>query len=106
MTDLASGERIVSGEHIVHSGRATEQELARLRAKIGKRVEIKEPPYLTEVTRDAVRHWAWALGDRNPLYLDEAYAKGSRFKSIICPPCMLYGFSRMSIGYRGGLPGV
>jgi acyl dehydratase len=100
MTDLASGERIV------HTGRATDEELARLRAKIGKRVEIKEPPYLTEVTRDAVRHWAWALGDRNPLYLDEAYAKASQHGSILCPPSMLYAFSRMSIGYRGGLPGV
>lgn len=90
----------------VHTGRATDAELTRLRSLIGKRVEIKEPPYLTEVTRDAVRHWAWALGDRNRLYLDEAYAKASPHKGIIAPPSILYAFSRMSIGYRGGLPGV
>lgn len=90
----------------VHTGRATEAELTRLRAKIGKRVEIKEPPYLTEVTRDAVRHWAWALGDRNPLHIDEAYAKTSIHKGLVAPPSILYAFSRLSIGYRGGLPGV
>ena len=96
----------VDQEGPVHTGQASEEELARLRAKIGKRVEINEPPYLTEVSRDAVRHWAWAIGDKNPLYLDEAYAKKSRHGAILCPPSMLYAFSRMAIGYRGGLPGV
>jgi acyl dehydratase len=89
-----------------HGGRATDAELARLRAKIGQRVELTEAPYLTEVTRDATRHWAWATGDRNPLYLDEAYAKASVHGGLLCPPTMLYAFSRISIGYRGGLPGV
>jgi len=87
-------------------GRASEAEIARLRAKIGQRVTISEAPYLTEVTRDCVRHWAHATGDRNPLYLDEAHALKSRHGSLIAPPCQLYAFSRISIGYRGGLPGV
>ena len=89
-----------------HAGRATDAELERLRAKIGQKVEISEPPYLTEVTRDAARHWAWATGDRNPLFTDEAYAKASKFRGLLAPPSMLYAFNRMSIGYRGGLPGV
>jgi acyl dehydratase len=87
-------------------GRASEEELARLRAKIGQKVTISEPPHLTEVTRDSVRHWAHATGDRNPLYLDEAHARASRHGGLIAPPCQLYAFSRISIGYRGGLPGV
>ena len=89
-----------------HGGRASDAELARLRAKIGQRIEIREAPYVTEVTRDAIRHWAWATGDRNPLYLDRDYAKASPHGDLICPPTMLYAFSRISIGYRGGLPGV
>lgn len=89
-----------------HKGRASDEELARVRSKIGQRVHIAEPPYLSEVTRDACRHWAWATGDKNPLFLDEAYAKKSVHGKLLSPPCMLYGFDRMSIGYRGGLPGV
>ncbi len=88
------------------SGMINEEELTRLRAKLGQTISINEPPFLTEVTRDAIRHWAWATGDRNPLYLDEAHAKASRYGGLIMPPCMLYAFSRASIGYRGGLPGV
>ena len=93
-------------EAIRHTGRASDEEIARLRAKIGQRVEVREAPYLTEATRDSIRHWAWATGDRNPLYLDPAYAKQSVLGGMIAPPCMLYAFSRISIGYRGGLPGV
>jgi acyl dehydratase len=87
-------------------GRATDEELARLRSKLGQKVEIADAPHLTEVTRDAIRHWAWATGDRNPLYLDEAHASASPIGLLSAPPCMLYAFSRISIGYRGGLPGV
>lgn len=87
-------------------GRASDDELARLRAKIGQKVTINEPPHLTEVTRDSVRHWAHATGDRNRLYLDEPYARASRHGSLLAPPCQLYAYSRISIGYRGGLPGV
>jgi acyl dehydratase len=83
-----------------------EADLERLRARIGQRVELNEPPFLTEANRDAIRHWAWATGDSNPLYLDEAYAKASPFGGLIAPPTILYAFSRLSIGYRGGLPGV
>lgn len=87
-------------------GQVTEAELKRVRAKIGQKVTISEPPYLTEVTRDSIRHWAHATGDRNPLFLDEAHARASRHGGLIAPPCQLYAFSRISIGYRGGLPGV
>ncbi|MBI4195244.1 MAG: MaoC family dehydratase N-terminal domain-containing protein [Betaproteobacteria bacterium] len=88
------------------AGYANEAELTRLRAKIGQIVTISEPPYLTEVTRDSIRHWAHATGDRNLLYLDEVYARASRYGTLLAPPCQLYAYSRISIGYRGGLPGV
>jgi acyl dehydratase len=61
---------------------------------------------LTEVARDSVRQWAQATGDRNGLYTDEAYARASHHGSLLAPPCQLYAYSRISIGYRGGLPGV
>ena len=45
-------------EAIKHTGRASDEEIARLRAKIGQRVEVREAPYITEATRDSIRHWA------------------------------------------------
>lgn len=88
------------------SGRITEDELERLRSRIGEVVTISEPPYLTQATFDAIRRWAMATGDRNPLYLDPKYAAKSRYGGVVAPPCLPYAFSRLSIGYRGGLPGI
>lgn len=88
------------------AGSITEAEIRRLRERLGEIVQVSEPPYLTEANRDAIRHWAMATGDRNPLYLDEEYAAKGPHGTIIAPPCLPYAFSRSSIGYRGGLPGV
>ena len=79
--------------------------VAQLRCRLGREV-TGPPPYLTEATRDAIRHWAEALGDDNPLWRDAEYARTTRWGTIIAPPTMLYAFDRLSIGYRGGLPGV
>ena len=39
-----------------------------------------------EVEREAIRRFADAVDDPNPLYWDEDYAKNSRYGSIIAPP--------------------
>jgi acyl dehydratase len=88
------------------NAKITEEQLDRLRSRIGEVVEITEHPYLTETTRDGIRRWALATGDRNQLYFDDDYAAKSAFGAIVAPPCLPYAFSRLSIGYRGGLPGV
>ena len=84
----------------------TDAELERLRSRIGSTAGARDEPYLTEVTRDSIRHWAWGTGDRNPLYLDKAYAQSAGHADVVGPPAMLYAFSRHSVGFRGGLPGV
>jgi acyl dehydratase len=89
-----------------HDGTIEDNELERLRAKLGHLVSVADPPYLTEVTRDAVRRWTVATGDHSPQYADESRAMRSSLGVLTAPPCMLYAFSKLSIGYRGGLPGV
>lgn len=81
-------------------------DLASLRARIGQRMTVRAEPYLTEATRDCVRHWAAALGDINPLWSDAQYARRWGYDDVLAPPTILYAFDRQSIGYRGGLPGV
>ncbi|HEY3237936.1 MAG TPA: MaoC family dehydratase N-terminal domain-containing protein [Acidimicrobiia bacterium] len=83
----------------------TDEALAELRSRIG--VEVSSPdPYLTEATRDGIRHWADGVGDRNRLWRDEEHAAASRWGGLVAPPTILYAFDRICSGYVGGLPGV
>jgi acyl dehydratase len=57
-----------------------------------------------------IRHWVDALDDRNPVYLDEQAAAGSRFGAVVAPPAMLQTWTMPrpkieSIAERGGAPG-
>ena len=55
-------------------GKITDEGIAKLRERIGKGFAGRRP-WRTEVTRDAIYHLAYAIGDLNPLYLDEDYAQ-------------------------------
>ena len=39
-----------------------------------------------QIEREAIRRFADSVGDSNPLYWDEEYAKKSKYGSIIAPP--------------------
>jgi len=45
-----------------------------------------DPPYVREVEGGAVRRYADAVGNGNPLYQDEEYAKKARYGGLIAPP--------------------
>jgi acyl dehydratase len=56
-----------------------------------------------------IRHWVAALDDRNPVYLDEAFARKTRHGGLVAPPAMLQTWSMPSpkiegIAERGGSP--
>ena len=73
----------------------SDEALGALRALVGK--EIRRPePYVEVATRDAIRHWAHGIGDRNPLW---ATAR-------IAPPTILFAMDRIVSGYVTGLPGI
>lgn len=76
-----------------------------LRRRIGAEYLPREPWYNQEATRDAIRHFAHGVGDDNPLWCDEAYARGSKYGCLVAPPCFLYSVY-WPIGTWGGLPGV
>ncbi len=38
------------------------------------------------LTIELIQRFALAFGDKNPLYFDEKFASGSRFKGLIAPP--------------------
>ena len=45
------------------------------------------------VNRPMIRHWVEAMGDYNPVYLDEAAAKDAGFPGVIAPPTMLQAWT-------------
>ncbi len=49
---------------------------------IGKAQDVR----IFEVEKGAIKRFAEAVGEQNPLYLDEEYARNSRYGSIIAPP--------------------
>jgi acyl dehydratase len=81
--------------------------IEKLRARIGTSTSATKPqPFITLASPDAIRHWAHAIGDYNPLYLDPEYAALGPFGHLIGPPTILYAFDKRANGGVSGLPGI
>lgn len=93
-------------ERTEHFPRIRDEELDALRKRIGIPIERTLEPWVSEASRDAIRHYAHGIGDDNPLWCDEAYARGTRWGGLLAPPTFLFAASRIVSGYVGGLPGI
>jgi len=61
--------------------------------QINKSVVGKEmPPFVVTVERGKIKEFARAIGDLNPLYLDDRVGQASEFGDIIAPPTFLTTF--------------
>ncbi len=60
------------------------------RAAIGTEMDLNDERFVAEVTRDNIRNFAEAIGDNNPLWINEEYAAKSRFGIITAPPTFIY----------------
>lgn len=54
-------------------------------------MDIRVELWCHEATRDTIRHYAWGIGDDNPLYCDPDYAATTRWGTVIAPPTFYYG---------------
>jgi len=52
----------------------------------GRVVEYEAPE---ELGRSAIRYFATAIGDENPVYTDDAAARAAGFPSVIAPPTLV-----------------
>jgi acyl dehydratase len=84
------------------------QALAAMRALVG--TQIGGPSVAPDpVNQPMIRHWATAMEDHNPVYVDPAFAAGTRFGGIVAPPLMLQTWTMPTpkisgIAERGGSP--
>lgn len=85
-----------------HMGDITPEALAKLRSLIG--VELRGAQQFNDyATSDTIRHFAWGMGDGNPLWSDREYAAKTRWGRLLAPPLFVEtGRKVMSVG----LPGV
>ena len=89
--------------------RITDEGIAKLQTRIGQGFPGRRP-WRTEVTRDAIYHLALAIGDLSPLYVDEDYARKTRWGTLLAPPIIVQSMDTLrAVGHSGlpeGLPGV
>jgi acyl dehydratase len=78
----------------------SDDEVEALRAMIGQPIR-SDRPHIAELTPDAIRHYAYGIGDRNPLWVDESYAD-----TQLAPPSALLAMDKVFSGYVTGLPGI
>jgi len=65
--------------------------VAKHRARIGKQFTSPATDGLnTEATKDTIRHFADGIGDPNPLWRNEEYAKKTRVGTLMAPPSFLF----------------
>jgi acyl dehydratase len=83
----------------------TDDMVAALKARLGVEFQPRETWFNEEATRDAIRHFAHGIGDDNPLWCDEEYARKTKYGCLVAPPCFLYSIY-WPIGTWGGLPGI
>lgn len=85
-------------------GKITDEALADLRSTIGREVR-RGQPFIEELNTDAIRHYAYGIGDTNPLWIDREYAESSPHGHQ-APPTILYAMDKILSGYVSGLSGV
>lgn len=59
---------------------------------------IRVEPYNYEASLDSIRHYAWGIGDMNPLWCDEKYAASTAYGTVMAPPTFLYSVFDGAIG--------
>lgn len=64
---------------------AQQQKESVITPEMKKWIGVEGPPTIYEVEKGAIRKFCIAVGDTNPLYLDEEYAKKTKYGGIIAP---------------------
>jgi acyl dehydratase len=82
--------------------RITDEMLAEVRKFIGTKFRIAHSVNNEEATRMAILKFAEGIGDLNPLWIDEAYARNTRYGALVAPPSWIFSvFSGIQYGFRG-----
>jgi acyl dehydratase len=88
---------------VEHRG-LSDAEIDAMRAFVGQPVVIEQ--FNHQAGHDVVNHYAYGIGDTNPLWLDDEYGRGgTRFGSRVAPPTFVYSIFEAEVA-RGLKPGI
>jgi acyl dehydratase len=87
----------------ITEGLITDEALRKWTERIGVKLRIRNI-HNRYATPDAIRKFALGIGDPNPLWTDEEYARRTKYGRLVAPPSWLY--SVFPTWVLQGLPGV
>ena len=82
----------------MHRGRILKERSVERLAIDTKFIGKKYPAHTYEVGKEKIKEFARAIGDNNPLFLDDEKAKASKYGAIVAPPMF-------AVVYAGALAG-
>jgi uncharacterized OB-fold protein len=88
---LGTGERKREGGRV---DAGLEESLRRFVGSRAGGVRVGRDP----VNLPMIHHWVQVLEDRNPIYVDDAFARGTRHGGLVAPPSMLQTWTMDSLG--------
>jgi acyl dehydratase len=80
----------------------TDEMIEEMRSKVGLKLRVGSTIFNEYATKDNIRKFVDGVGDLNPLFRDEGYAKATRYGSIIAPPSFVLSvLAGIQFGWRG-----
>jgi len=76
----------------------TDHDIDRQRQLLGWDEPSKMADYVQTASVDSIRNWSYGCGDDNPLFCDPAYARKTRWGSVIAPGMMVGQINRPLLG--------
>ncbi len=83
----------------------TDEEIAKLKNNLGIKLPVTKQ-FNKCATIDTISHFVYGVGDENPLFCDEEYARKTRWGGVIAPPTFLFPAGVAEDEKPQGLPGV
>jgi acyl dehydratase len=82
--------------------RITQEMIDGMRAKLGTRLRIEDSTHNEYATMMAILKFAHGIGDANPLWTKQAYARKSIYGDMVAPPSFIWAcFAQVQFGWRG-----
>jgi acyl dehydratase len=83
-------------------GLITDELIEEMRSKAGLKLRVENALFNEYATSDNIRKFVDGIGDANPLFRDDGYARKTRYGGVIAPPAFVFSvLAGIQFGWRG-----